>query len=455
MADAVNIISPAALTTERIVPQAEVITVPAGTEMSMQLLTTLIGKHKRQVTKRYNRLWNAYVNKYAIYTQKQKETYKPDNRLSVNFAKYIVDTMTGFFAGIPVAVRSSDDAVNEWLMLFNARNGLEDDLSELAKDASIYGTTNLMLYMDEDAEICMQPVSPKESFIVYDDSILKRPMFFIRYYKDEAKKEVGSWSDSSVVQHFKDGDGGYVATDEPYEHGFDGVPAVEFMDNEERMSLFESVLPLIDEYNKALSEKANDVDYFADAYLKILGAKLDVSELQALRDNRIINFEGDFDKLPQVDFLQKPEADATQENLLDRLQKMIFETSMVADINDINFGTASGIAIKYRLWAMSALAKTKERKFTRSLQQMYKLVFSSPVAAGTEDSWATIDYIFQLNYPANLLEETEIAQNLQGIVSKETQMAVLSIIGNPADELEKMEEERASQMDSIFPLATE
>ena len=455
MADSVNIISPAAFTTERVVPQAVLITVPAGTEMSMQLLTTLIGKHKQQVTKRYNRLWNAYINNYQIYTQAQKAAYKPDNRLSVNFAKYIVDTMTGFFTGIPVAVRSSEDDVNKWLQVFNARNGLEDDLSELAKDASIYGSTNLMLYMDEDAEICMQPVSPKESFIVYDDSILKRPMFFIRYYKDESKKEVGSWSNDSVVQHFKEGAGGYVATEEPYEHGFDGVPAVEFMDNEERMSLFESVLPLIDEYNKALSEKANDVDYYADSYLKILGAKLDENELTALRDNRIINFEGDFDKLPQVDFLQKPEADGTQEHLLDRLQKMIFETSMVADINDINFGTASGIAIKYRLWAMSSLAKVKERKFTRSLQQMYKLVFSSPVAAGTEDSWATIDYIFQLNYPANLLEETEIAKNLAGIVSKETQMAVLSIVGDPVAELERMEDERASQMSELFPLTTE
>ncbi len=67
----------------------------------------------------------------------------------------------------------------------------------------------------------------------------------------------------------------------------------------------------------------------------------------------------------------------------------------------------------------------------------------------------TIDYIFTLNYPANLLEETEIAKNLAGIVSKETQMAVLSVVGNPADELEKMEEEAARQRDSIFPLSTE
>ena len=62
--------------------------------------------------------------------------------------------------------------------------------------------------------------------------------------------------------------------DEPKIHGFEGVPAVEFVENEERMGIFESALPMIDAYNKAISEKANDVDYFADAYLKILGSRV-------------------------------------------------------------------------------------------------------------------------------------------------------------------------------------
>ena len=51
-------------------------------------------------------------------------------------------------------------------------------------------------------------------------------------------------------------------------------------------------MTMINEYNEAISEKANDdVAYFADAYLKILGAKLTKEELASLRDNRIINFD--------------------------------------------------------------------------------------------------------------------------------------------------------------------
>ena len=98
----------------------------------------------------------------------------------------------------------------------------------------------------------------------------------------------------------------------------------------ERRGIFESELPAINAYGKALSEKANDVDYFADAYLKILGPKVESKDTQSIRDNRIINFKGSPDgTLPVVDFLQKPNADTTQENLINRLERLIFHISMI------------------------------------------------------------------------------------------------------------------------------
>ena len=143
---------------------------------------------------------------------------------------------------------------------------------------------------------------------------------------------------------------------------------------------------MIDAYNKAISEKANDVDYFADAYLKILGAKLKPEDLQELRRNRIINFEGEDAGALIVEFLQKPNGDTTQENLINRLEKLIFQISMVANISDENFGTSSGIALKYKLQAMSNLALTKQRKFTSGMNRRYKLIFSNPVSGMQKDA---------------------------------------------------------------------
>ena len=101
---------------------------------------------------------------------------------------------------------------------------------------------------------------------------------------------------------------------------------------------------------------------------------------------------------------------------------------MVANISDENFGTSSGIAMKYKLQAMSNLEKTKERKFTSGMNRRYRLIFSNPVSGMKKDDWVKIHPHFTPNFPANLQEEAEIAKNLEGVVSQETQLGVLSIV---------------------------
>ena len=206
---------------------------------------------------------------------------------------------------------------------------------------------------------------------------------------------------------------------------------------------------MINAYNKAISEKANDVDYFADAYLKVLGAYLDKDDVKSIRDDRIINFDGEADKL-NVDFLQKPDGDTTQEHLIDRLEKLIFHISMVANISDENFGTSSGIAMKYKLQAMHNLEKTKERKFTSGMNRRYRLIFSNPVSGMKNEDWVKLHYKFTPNIPANVLEETEIAGNLDGIVSQETQLGTLSIVDNVQAEIDKLEEEQKKNQDDAI-----
>lgn len=168
---------------------------------------------------------------------------------------------------------------------------------------------------------------------------------------------------------------------------------------------------------------------------------LEEDELKYVRDDRIINFDGDAEQMI-VDFLQKPDGDTTQEHLIDRLEKLIFLIGMVANISDENFGTSSGIAMKYKLQAMSNLEKTKERKFTSGMNRRYRLIFSNPVSGMKKDAWVKIHPHFTPNFPANLQEEAEIARNIDGLVSQETQLGVLSIVDNTTEEIKKMDAEK-------------
>lgn len=422
--------------------------VTEGTKMTPELLAEYIGKHKTEVTNRYQKLHDAYVNDYEIFHLPKKATYKPDNRISANFAKYITDTMNGFFIGIPIKTTNQDDKVAEYIDFLDKYNDQDDNNAELSKLCSIYGKAYEMYYNDAEGNIGITYLSPMESFMIYDDSILEQPLYFVRYYMDSENVERGSWSDGTIVQHFVQ-NGSYRWDGEAESHYFDGVPATEYIENDERVGIFEGALPMINAYNKAVSEKANDVDYFSDAYLKVLGQRLEEEDIHHIRDDRVINFDGDVNGV-QVDFLQKPNGDETQEHLLDRLERLIYQISMVANISDENFGTSSGIAMKYKMQAMSNLAKTKERKFKSGMQRRYRLIFSNPISAVRgigRDSWIENDYKFTLNFPANLAEETDIASKLEGIVSKETQLSVLSVVENVQDELDRMEEEENAQKD--------
>lgn len=427
-----------------------------GTEMTPIRLAEYIARHKAEVGKRYQKLQDAYENSYDIFRQARKPSWKPDNRISVNYAKYIVNTMNGFFIGIPVKVTSENEAVNDFLQELHGYNNIDDNNSELSKIADIHGTAYEMYFVDEYGEIGITHLSPMTAFIIYDEGIIPKPLYFVRYYTDIDRVERGSWSDENIVQYFVR-HGSYQWEDEPQIHGFDGVPAVEYVDNEERMGLFEDALPMINAYNKAISEKANDVDYFADAYLKILGGKITEEDLKVLRLNRIINLESDFPESGLVvDFLQKPNSDSTQENLIDRLDRQIFQISMVANINDENFGNSSGIALRYRMATMNNLAQTKERKFTAAMAERYRLIFSNPAIMGKgvgADDWASLSYHFTRNYPVNVSDEAETAQKLEGIVSKETQLKVLSLVRDPAKEIEQMANEEAERMSSVNTLA--
>ena len=419
------------------------------TELTLVLLQEFLDEHSREVTGRFKKLFDAYMSDHDILHEKEKPKYKPDNRVVVNFPKYIVDTMNGFFIGNPVKTVAGDDKVADYVEYLDQYNDQDDNNAELSKLCSIYGKAYEMYFTDEEAELCITYLSPMEAFMIFDDSILERPLYFVRRYKDRKNEEYGSISNKYGVRYFKV-TGGLKWLDEDWQpHFFTDVPATEFVENSERQGLFEPVLTMVNAYNKAVSEKANDVDYFADAYLKILGVALGNDELAHIRDNRIINFEGENAEKLLVEFMGKPESDTTQENLLERLERLIFQISMVANISDENFGGSTGIALKYKLQAMSNLEKTKERKFTSGMNRRYKLLFGHPRSKVPADAWVQLHYRFTPNIPANLLEEAQIAAQMEGITSHETQLKVLSVVDDVQGELDKIEEENQAPEKTI------
>ena len=315
--------------------------------ITAEVVNKYMEKHELEVA-RYEYLKNMYLGIMAIDDEPKKDSWKPDNRLAVNFTKYIVDTFTGYFNGIPVKKSHSDKEILTKLQEFDNLNDMEDEESELAKMACIYGRAFELLYQDEDTRTNVVYNSPENMFMVYDDTVKQEPLFAVRYGVDDDKKLHGEVY--TLLETIKiNGENDEISFGEKTNNPYPDLPVVEFYFNEERMSIFESVISLVNAFNKAISEKANDVDYFSDQYLAFLGAEVEEEDLKNIRSNRVINYYGEGSEAKNVDvkFLEKPDSDSQTENLLDRLTKLIFQTTMVANISDESFASSSGVSLAY------------------------------------------------------------------------------------------------------------
>ncbi|WP_332372533.1 phage portal protein [Lactococcus cremoris] len=411
--------------------------------ITVEVVTKFMEKHKLEVA-RYEYLKNMYLGIMAIDDEPAKDSWKPDNRLAVNFTKYIVDTFTGYFNGIPVKKSHPDKEILTKLQEFDNLNDMEDEESELAKTACIYGRAFELLYQDEETRTNVVYNSPENMFMVYDDTVKQEPLFAVRYGIDEDKKLQGEVY--TLLETIKiSGENDELSFGEGTYNPYPDLPVVEFYFNEERMSIFESVISLVNAFNKAISEKANDVDYFSDQYLTFLGAAVEEEDLKNIRSNRVINYYADGEgKNVDVKFLEKPDSDSQTENLLDRLTKLIFQTTMVANISDESFGSSSGVSLAYKLQAMSNLALSFQRKFQSSLNSRYKLYCELSTNVSNKDAWKDIEYTFTRNEPKDIKEQAETANILKGITSEETALSVISVIPDVQAEMEKIKKEEAS-----------
>ena len=223
--------------TQSIIYPDRLITLSEDRELTPSALSELLTEHKNLVNERYLKLKNSYIGDYPILHASDKENYKPDNRIVVNFAKYIVDTMNGFFIGIPIKVNSKDEKVAEYLTLLDQYNDQEDNNAELARICSIYGKGYEIYYNDENAQVAITYLSPLEGFMVYDETVLQKPRYFVSYAIDSENIMHGEIRDESKIIKFTDK--GNLHFEEEILHNFDGIPATEFIENEERMSIFE------------------------------------------------------------------------------------------------------------------------------------------------------------------------------------------------------------------------
>ena len=397
-----------------------------------KIIQTFHTRDLPRLTKNYK----YYAGKQAIMNKQPTDEGKPCNKVMTNYCHSIVQTYNGYLTGIDIAYTGKDLDEIEDVLKYNDVHSVD---AELLRHALIAGVAYEIAYIDEEGKNRFKVLDSRNVIPVYDNTLNQDLMYVIRYYKDTLidgdeytvevydKDNVYTYSSSAGFSSFK-----LIAENS---HFFGQVPITVFNLNEDKEGIFEQIITLQDAYNELQSGEVDSWDAFADAYLVFKGVQANAEDLAAAKKSRAFMLDND----SSVDYLTKDINDTQIQNMLIDINNNIHKIANCPDFSQESFGSASGIALRYRLLGFENVAANIEANMRKALQRRIELISAILNIKGNEETvWRDVKIQFTRNLPINLEETTSVVNSLRGLVSDETLLSLLPFITSPQEELERI-----------------
>lgn len=417
-------------------------------ELQVKDIMDIITEHKQFINK-YRRNEKYYDGQHDILNRVNPDASKPNNKVICDLPAYTVDVRTGYFSGEPIVFDSPNEEQHKAIREIIEYNSFQDMNTELDVMSAIYGHAFMIVYIDEDGLIRIGIDDPYNTLVIHDNTIEHKVMGALRYY--EYKDAVSHESKIQITLYTKDT---IYELDGPINNPvvvgqelniFGDIPVIEFMENSNRCGVFEKAISLVDAIESIMSSTINEIEYFDNAYLHLKGVVENLAELDSfdgdpfedMKNNRTLITLGDGD----AKFLTKNINDTYIQNTLNRLITDYHKLTKTPALNEENFGNASGVALKYKLFNLEKDVARKESKWQKGIQKMLKLITTYHNIKSLNYDWRDIKVTFVRALPHNEAETADIISKLIGVVSHKTLLAQLDFVEDPEFELQQLERE--------------
>ena len=430
------------------------------TALNKKLIYKLIHKHTLERS-RLQDLKKYYLGEHAILNHERRNENAPNFKTVANHAKDIADTSTGYFMGNPIKYNNTADSDLEPLL--EAFDGAEIDQvdAQNALNMAIYGRAYEYIYAKEGlTELDSTSVDPENVFIVYDDSIERKALFSVYYYEiQDDTKDATKYQAEVFTQNLhyhivlRDSSTGTTQNEEVEEHNLGQIPIIEYRNNHFAIGDYEQQISLIDAYNSLMGNRVNDKEQAVESILVLYGAQLadnpeDAKEaMKILSEEGLLELQGDG---ARAEFLKNTLDENATEILRKALKEDIYTFSHVPNLTDENFaGNSSGVAMEFKLLGLEMITKTKEANYKRGLRQRIAIFAHYLGMQQIALEAHSIVPQFSRGLPKNLLELSQIINNLEGKVSLRQLISLLPFVEDPDAELESLEEEKEKNKDRV------
>ncbi len=420
------------------------------------LLCRCIEEHEQKAG-RLNKL-NDYVDgKHAILKRSIPEG-AANIRVVANHAEYITDIATGYVHGAAIGYSGTG---SEMIKELFEKNEEDSHNADLGTDISIFGRGYELIYMnDKEAPYPeLAVLNPRTTNVVVDTTVRHDTIFGFTYIPKESLENMILGYTVSVYDDY------YEYTYETkslyqaqsyqlvdvQEHFFGDCPLIEYSNNKKQRGDFEGVVTLIDAYNLLQSDRLNDKEALADALLAIENSSLgdDADErsetAEFIKRERIL-------ELPEggkAYWVVKTMNESQIEVLKKAIKDDIHEFSKTPCLTDENFvGNSSGIAMKYKLFGLEQLGKTKERYFKKGLARRLRMICQIFYITGTYIDYTSITVSMKRSLPVDDETMAKIARETEGFISWETRLQRYDPELDPAAEKEKLLKEKQEEAEA-------
>lgn len=405
--------------------------------LTEETLSQAVGDFLRRLRPRRERLFDYYRGEQPV-PKGEAVRGRPNNRLRVPFPRYITEVHTGYFLGLPptLALDRPEDAA-AFAALSSALR-LEHLLFDIGRDMSVCGAGYALVWLERERGLRACRCDPLDCFAVRSAAAGAPLLGAVRLYRDAEGGTGGVLYEKDALRPFT-WDGQRARLAGPEDNPLHALPLVPFANNCQGTGDFEMVAGLVDAYNLLLSGAMDDMQSVANAFLALYGMQgTTQGDIDEANRTRVLSLaEGG-----RAEFVVKNLNHEALAQLERNLRRSILQLSMTPDLSDEAFaGTASGVALQYKLWGVEQVRSAKERSFTDGLYRLLAALSGGLSLLGAPADLTAGRAAFYKNLPQNHTELAATLLSLSPVLSRRTILEHLPWVSDPEEELRRKAEE--------------
>lgn len=397
----------------------------------------------------YNKMYQYYkgdtdaIRKYLFVTERS------NLKINLNYIKKFIKEEVAYTLGNDITYESRTDNENvvRDIEYYTAHwNELHD--TDLMKYLIVFTKVYELYYIDDNADFCSKIIKPTEGYAYYDESS-KKVLFFIHSFKNDFDTTT-SYIDvytADKIYHF---DSKFNEIAAPTINIFGEVPVSigELTEEGYDDSLYKDLKGLQDAFETNLSDIANEISDFRNAYLLFINSQVGEDDVPKMKKLGVLQLPGD---KADAKWLIKNINDTFIQNTLNRYEDTMYQLACHINHNEKLQSNLSGITLRSRLIVLENKCSLEIKAHKNIVKNRLRFLFKYlDLKKNKKYDYKDVKALYTPNIPTDDLSTAQMLSQIpEGIISKDTARGLFSFINNKVAEAEKVKEEQKEEIDNV------